>query len=311
MSYAATLGLVLLAVYGLASVLLSLLVAVSWRARLESKPSSSRTLLGLRLLPGAGSSFLAVFLVLPAFLIREPDIAAEPVGALLMLSATLSAISIGCGALRVWRAWTTAGALLHGCGRPVQTAVIAGRQVEVIDVPDGIVAVVGVLRPRIVVAAGVLAACSPAEIREIIGHEWAHISAKDNLKLLLLMASPDALAWLPAGRAMTARWRAAVEFEADARATGADPRKRVALASALVKVARLSLPRRPLVGISMPIAVDDVSGRVRRLLAPLQTPDRSWRAKALAACTILMAVVAVPLYGTVQELVETLVAFGT
>jgi hypothetical protein len=61
----------------------------------------------------------------------------------------------------------------------------------------------------------------------------------------------------------------------------------------------------------MPIAVDDVSGRVRRLLAPLQTPDRSWRAKALAACTILMAVVAVPLYGTVQELVETLVAFGT
>ena len=310
MNYAVTLALVLSAVYGLASLLLSISVAALWRGWLGPKPSSSRTLLVLRLMPSAASAVLAVFVALPAFLVREPHVAAEPVGPLLMLSATFSAFCLGCGVLRARRASAIASALLRECGRPAEPAVIAGRLVDVIDAADGIVAVVGVWRPRIVAAAGVLAACSPAEVGEIIGHEVAHISAKDNLKLLLIVASPDLLAWIPEGRALTARWRAAVELEADAMATGADPRKRLALASALLKVARLSHPRPPLAELSMPIAVDDVSGRVRRLLAPMQAAGRSWPATAIAAGAILTAIAAVPLYRTLQELVEALVAFG-
>ncbi len=45
---------------------------------------------------------------------------------------------------------------------------------------------------------------------------------------------------LPLGAALMARWRSAAEFEADEGATGVDPHKRLALASALVKVAGLS-----------------------------------------------------------------------
>ena len=132
------------------------------------------------------------------------------------------------------------------------------------------------------------------------------------MKLLLQMISPDALTWMPAGAALTKRWRVAAELEADARACGSDPRKRVALASALLKVARLSsgTERRSL-ALSMPVAVDDVEGRVRELLAPLPMPHKRLPMRTLLACALMIAVVGVPLYGSVHESIESLVAFGT
>ncbi len=110
---------------------------------------------------------------------------------------------------------------------------------------------------------------------------------------------------------MTARWRAAAELEADALATGPDRYKRVALASALIKVARLSAgAQRESALLMMPVALDDVEGRVRRLLAPSSAATRTFRLRILISSALLVAVVMMPLYGSVQELVETLVAFG-
>ena len=170
---------------------------------------------------------------------------------------------------------------------------------------------IGAWRPRIVAAKRVLAACSQDEFRQVIGHEAAHIAAHDNLKLLLLLACPDALAWMPVGGALTARWRAAAELEADALATGPDRCKRVALASALVKVARLSAgAQREFAMLMMPVALDDVEGRVRRLLAPSSAATRTFRMRILISSALLVAVVMMPLYGFVQELLESLVAFG-
>jgi hypothetical protein len=110
---------------------------------------------------------------------------------------------------------------------------------------------------------------------------------------------------------LTARWRAAAELDADALATGPDRCKRVALASALIKVARLSTAaKRQFAVLIMPVALDDVEGRVRRLLAPLSTSPRTVRMRAVVACALLFAVAGVPLYGLVQIGVEALVAFG-
>jgi beta-lactamase regulating signal transducer with metallopeptidase domain len=170
---------------------------------------------------------------------------------------------------------------------------------------------VGLWRPRIFAADCVRAACSDEEFRQVIAHEAAHVSAHDNVKLLLQIISPDALTWMPAGRALTERWRAAAEREADARASGCDPRKRVALASALLKVARLSSGTlHPSLALSMPVAVDDVEGRVRELLAPRRMPHRPPAMKALVACALLIVVAGVPLYGSVHESIESLVAYG-
>ena len=311
MNFAETLCLVLMAAYGLVSLLLSILVAGMWRAWLERTHPTSGGLLALRMLPSAGALFLTLSVVLPAFLINEPNRAVEPVGPAAVVPAVFALVIIGDGILRGCRAWVAAAALLRKCGPANRGCVMAGVNVDIVDFPEPMVAVVGAWRPRIVAARGVLAACNQEEFRQVIGHEAAHISAHDNFKLLLLLASPDALAWMPAGEALTARWRAAAELDADALATGPDRRKRVALASALIKVARLSTAaKRQFAVLIMPVALDDVEGRVRRLLAPLSTSPRIVRMRIVVACALLFAVAGVPLYGLVQMGVEALVAFG-
>lgn len=310
MSNFAVLCLVLMAAYGLMSVSLSIVVACLWSAWLEPKPWTSRGLLALRMLPSLGASFLTLAVVLPAFLIQEPKQADEPVGPLLVLVSAVGLAAIGVGCLRGWRAWRATTLLLRDCGPRHRACRVVGRDVEIIDNPGFLVAVVGAWRPRIVADARVLQACSLEELREVIGHEAAHITSHDNLKLLVLLSCADMLALMPAGAALVSRWRAAVEFEADARATAQDPAKRVTLASALIKVARLSREPRRRTEVCMPVVMADVDGRVRRLLAPLPPADSLPPAQPLAAIALLIPLVAVPLYGLIQDCIEMLVAFG-
>jgi hypothetical protein len=111
--------------------------------------------------------------------------------------------------------------------------------------------------------------------------------------------------------ALAQRWRAAAELEADEHATGSDPRKRVALASALIKVARLSTGtdcQHP--GLSMGIAMDSIEFRVRRLLAPPPVVRRTLTIHGIAVCGLLLPMVAVPLYALVYHLTEALVVIG-
>jgi hypothetical protein len=304
-----TLCLVLAAVYALTCVLLSVGVALSWHAGLERRRFRPGELLTLRLLPAVGAVFLTLTVALPAFLIHEPRHEAEPVGPLLVALALFALGAAGHGMLRGWHAWTATRALLRRCG-PAPCHVRA--EVDIVDVPEPLAAVVGAWRPRVLAADCVRAACSDEEFGQIIAHEVAHVLAHDNVKLLLQIITPDVLTWMPAGTALTERWRAAAELEADARASGSDPRKRVALASALLKVARLSsgTEHRSL-AFSMPVAVDDVAGRVRELLAPSPTPHARLRMRAFMACALMIAVLGVPLYGSVHESIESLVAFGT
>ena len=311
MNFSFTLGFVLLAVYGLASSLLSAVVAIGWYTGLKRKLALPSNLLALRLLPAAGGTLIALTVVLPAFLAYEPPGGREQVGPLLVSLALLSVIAVGDGIRRAWVACVAARLLLSKCGPADRWYVEPGRNIDIVDVEQPIVAAVGGWRPRIVAAKRVIAACSPDEFSRVIAHEAAHIAARDNLKLLMLAASPDALAWTPVGTTVAKRWRIAAEFAADERATGPDPRRRIALASALIKVARLSIASdRRLPELSMPVGVDDVEGRVRRLLSAPPTRHQTSAAKSLLVCAALIPMLAVPFYGFVHELIEILVAFG-
>jgi hypothetical protein len=306
-----TLGLVLASVYGLASLLLSVVIALAWRAGLARRRSCANELLALRLLPSGGAAVLCLTVVLPAFLIFEPAHELEEGGPLLVALAVFAMLTVGVGLRRAWRASIATRALFRDCGPPHGRSVGAGQRVDILDVPEPIVAVIGGWRPRIVASKRVRSACSNEEFGQVIAHELAHVSARDNLKLLLLVFGPDPLAWLATGAALAARWRVAAEHEADDRATGSDRRRRLALASALIKVARLSTTAvQPLPSLSMPIAADDVDGRVRGLLAPMRTDRRSSPIRSLVLCSLLVPAVGMPLYGVVHQFIEALVAFG-
>ena len=311
MTAAGTLFVVLAATYALASAFLAAVVLIAWRPIARRAAPTANDLLLLRLLPAGGAAFVVLTVVLPAFVASEPAQELEEAGPVVMALALVALLLAASGLGRAWRACAAARRILHEVDTAAQCSVMDGQRVDVIDVPTPIVAVVGGLRPRIVASSRVVSACSHEEFQQVIAHERAHVSAHDNLKLLLLVLSPDPLAWLSQGAALEARWRAMAEREADEAAAGADPHQRLALASALVKVARLSNTQPAVLPVlSMPLAVDDVAARVRSLLAEPRPDQRPRRLHRLALCLLVIPVLGVPAYGVVHQLIEALVAFG-
>jgi hypothetical protein len=304
------LSIVLLATYGLASLLLAGLVALVWHSGLKSVRSAPADLLTLRLLPAGGALLFALTIALPAFMHYEPHQERETVGPLPLMLAALALLLLGHGIWRGWRAYGAARSLLQACGPAKCCLVENGQRVRIVDIAKPLIGVIGAWRPQLVAAECVVTACSPAEFRQVVAHEAAHVSARDNLKLLLLLACPDVLGWTALGATFAERWRTEAEFAADQRATGDDPQKRVELAAALIKVARIldrgSGERHTL---TMPVAVDDVEGRVRQLLRPAHVPSARIT-RALGSLALLMPVAALPLYGLVHQLIETLVRLG-
>ena len=296
MSSALLLSLVLLAAFGLGTLLLSALVALAWRAGLARTRATAADLLAVRLLPPAGALLIALTVVLPAFLSFEPRREDEGAGPVLILLAALAIAALAGGLVRGWRAVRASRALLERCRAEPERPLVA---------------LIGAWRPRIVATESVRAACSRAEFQAVLAHEAAHRAARDNLKLLLLIAAPDALALTPLAAALTERWRSAAEYAADQRATGGNRARRLALASALIKVARLVRSRgTPPAALEMPVAVDDVPGRVRALLAPPARPVRARILAALAGGLALVPLLALPRYAQLHELIEQLVGLG-
>ncbi|HUI59068.1 MAG TPA: M48 family metalloprotease [Steroidobacteraceae bacterium] len=310
MSPTLMLAITLLATFALATLLLGGLVAIAWHAGLKRARAAPADLLALRLLPVTGALLFDVTVVLPAFLSYEPHQDHEAAGPLLLLLAALALLTLGHGILRGSRAWAVTRSLVQEYGPPRRRVVENGQTVQIIAASEPVVCVIGAWRPRVITAECILCACSRDEFRQVVAHEAAHVAARDNLKLLLMLACPDALAWTRLGAALTGRWRTEAEFAADQRATGEDPHKRVALASALIRVARLLEPGdRARHALTMPVALDDVEGRVRQLLAPPQAAAARI-SQGLAWFALLVPVAALPLHALVQELVETLVRFG-
>jgi hypothetical protein len=310
MSSALTLGIVLLATFGLAALLLAGLVAIAWNAGLNRVRTAAADLLALRLVPVAGALLVTATVVLPAFLRYEPHRDREGAGPLLLMLAAFALLTLGHGIWRGWRAGTSARALLQACGPAKRCVVENGCLVQVVDIARPIVGVIGGWRPRVVTAECIISACSEDEFRQVVAHEAAHLSARDNLKLLLLLACPDALAWTALGAAVTERWRTEAEFAADQRAAGDDPQKRLELASALVKVARLfDTGDRARHALTMSVALDDVEGRVRQLVVPAHAAPATI-SRALLCLALLMPVAVIPLYSLIHELIEVLVRFG-
>ena len=270
----------------------------------------------LRLSPAILSAIFVVALFLPSYWRYEPPDTAEGFDVTLTGFALFATALIGWTCMRGAAAWLRARRRAAEWMRAARPFGIHGgvRAFEVdADVP--VMALVGIFRPRLIVTAPLIAALSRDEMEAGIAHEIAHHSAWDNLKRLLIRVSPDLLGATPAARAMERQWAAAAEQAADSRAGGGDPTVRCALASALVKVARLmpsSDAPRSLEPISTLVDGGDITARVERLLddRAAATKASPRRARLYAAALVFVAAIVVgysaPLV-TVHEATETLV----
>src|SRR5262249_15494996 len=123
-------------------------------------------------------------------------------------------------------------------------------------------------------------------------HEWAHRIAHDNLKRLLLLALLDVLPFVRGLGSIDRAWGRLAEWAADDRAVAGCSHRSLALAAALVRVARMGPPARPVEAAILLIADgSDLAVRVDRLLSPASYPDvsRAWIVTSVAFGALLAA----------------------
>jgi len=295
------------------------LTSLAMLAAAARAPRSAPQLLMLRLLPAALSTAFVAVVFLPSYWAFEPRDYVEGFDVSLTVLATGGALVIAAAAMRgasAWKRATLRARVWTSAASPVSIDCCDAPAFAV-DTPEPMMALVGVLRPRLIVTRGLMEVLTPEEIAAGAAHEAAHGRARDNLVRLAMRAAPDLLHWTRAAGRLEQRWAAAAEYRADAATIAHRRGARFALASALVKAARLM----PAAGatsepISTLIGGGEIAGRVERLIADTdcgsatdagrRRPRSTWIVLA-ASATVAFAMAYLPLLETIHRATEVLV----
>jgi Zn-dependent protease with chaperone function len=286
----ATLALTWLLVLNTAAT--ALVVAAARRAAAADAARSPAFWLGMRLLPAAASIGFVALVFLPSYRQYEPRELGEAFDLTLTALATASAALLVAAVTRGALAWRAASRRARAWRRVSRPLSLDGTPMPAfaVDVATPVMALAGLFRPRLLITRGVLDALTEEELRASVAHELGHWRALDNLKRLAMRAAPDLLWLTSAAGTIEARWASAAEHAADHRACG-DPRARCALASALVKVARLTPLRTPIAEpISTLVDGGDIASRVQQLLDDAAPRARSSRRWPIAIASVAAAI---------------------
>ena len=162
-----------------------------------------------------------------------------------------------------------------------------------------LMAVAGILRPRLIVSRSVLRALSVEQFAAAVRHERAHQASRDNLKRLCMLLVPGILPLSGSSRMIERSWHTFAEWAADDDAVDGSARHSrdlaCDLAAALVRVARIGGNATP-----MPLATsllgdsNALEARVDRLLHR-RSPDPPMAALRPGLTTSAIALTAVAL----------------
>jgi hypothetical protein len=249
--------------------------------------------LTLRLLPAAASTLFVLGVFLPAHLRYERPGTPETFGwlvyglaalSLALGPRTLSRIASAAHATRQLRRW-----------RHVRAVPGISHAIEL----DGVtvLSLAGIFRTTILLGRNVREALTASELDVALAHETAHQRAFDNVKRFAMYCVPDFFGYTGACRRLEAEWRDCAECLADSRAARGDAKRALNLASALVKVARLSASSPRVLSAPTWTAFYDeplIETRVRRLVSgaseqvETSSPEPALAAVfMLAACSIM------------------------
>ena len=275
--------------------------------RLDPTTRQPRLFLAIRLLPAVVSALFVGVMFFPSQWLLEPRDTNETLGVAWYVLAAAGG-------------WLLSGALYRAVAiaRVSRLALLGGRRfsvglenVEEVELPG--VSLAGVLKPRILVGCAATAGLSSAELEIAVAHEIAHRDAFDNLARWCMLCAPDFLRGSAIAMRLERDWHAAAESRADARAIRGDKARAVHLASALLKVARLSAKwtqQFPAPSWSALNDADLLEWRVHRLLAgALPEADPVRRPVSSVLLILLSVIVAAPLLAEpLHKLTEALVA---
>lgn len=256
---------------------------------------AARCLLALRLFPATGAAFIVLVVCLPSYLWLEPAAPAERVGLGCLAAALLGLAMWGFALARGLRAAAGSLRFVRRCRSVgIETTLRRGHTRACLvsgDVP--LLALGGIVRPHLVISKGVVSALSPQQLAVALRHERAHWTSRDNLKRLCILLTPGVLPFAGSSRTLERAWRKFAEWAADDRAVAGNARRSVALASALVRLARMA-PAAPPLPVALSLLGDDrqLSARVERLLrtAPALRPSTRPRGGLAVRAAVVMAV---------------------
>ncbi len=286
-------------------------------AQSKAASAAARFLLALRVLPLSLAVLFVLAFCVPSYLRFEPRLTSERVGALCLLFGLLGAATWCLSLARTAHSLLATVRHNHLCRLAGQETRISGKSstLVVVETEAPLLAMFGLLRPRLLVSRRVLRALSAEELDAALSHEHAHHASRDNAKRLLFLLTPDLFPFVRPLRILERQWSKFAEWAADDEAAAGDSLRALSLASALIQVARMGdSPSLPVLSTSLLASDQDLSARVDRLLrlAPI-APARTWlvsplfRAAAflLAGCLAVLLFAPASLY-SVHELLELL-----
>jgi Zn-dependent protease with chaperone function len=268
LSFFARLLLLSSASFFIAQLLIGALVAwiapAAIRRAASMRPErAARLLLALRLLPAGFSTLAVAALCVPSYFRFEPRIAGEEVGVLCAAAAILGAAICSVAMYRILRALIRSALYVRECGG--LESRIEGEIVWIVPHNAG-VALAGIVHPRLLISERAMTGLSHDQLAVALRHEYAHRASRDNLKRLLILLAPTVF---PGLRILEQTWAKCAEWAADDRAAEGQAGPSLALAAALVRVARMqSGTAMPPLVTSLVEADEDLSLRVERLLLP-------------------------------------------
>jgi beta-lactamase regulating signal transducer with metallopeptidase domain len=261
--------------------------------------SGARFLLALRLLPATLAALAVAGLCIPSYLWLETNETTERVGLACCAMALLGMLMCAKSLTRAVRAAALSIQQSKRCKREGRSQCDGNSlQLTVMNSNAPVLALAGLMRPRVIVSRRVLQTLSGEELDAALAHERAHRKSGDNLKRLALFLAPEVFLFSRTFAGLDRCWARLIEWAADDDAAAGDSERSVSLAAALVRMARMGVaePVSPLAS-SFLGNNGDLSARVDRLLglAPIRTnPLRRARAVlGVAAAAITALVIAV------------------
>lgn len=291
--------------------------ANAMRAGESMRPrSGARFLLTLRLLPVTFGFFIVAGLCIPSYLWLETNESTERVGlaccAMALLGALLCADSLMRSIRVIFLSWRESmrcerAAVSRLAGDSFPCTIVKS------DAP--VLALAGLLRPRVIVSCSILQSLSAQELDAAIEHERAHRRSHDNWKRLALAFAPEILPFTRAFAPLNRCWAKLVEWAADDDATQGSFGRSLSLAAALVRVARIggAFSASPLISFLLGWE-RELSARIDRLIgsAPVQVsfPRRLRVALTIGVTAfgvlVLVAVAHPATLASVHEILEQL-----
>jgi hypothetical protein len=289
----------------------------------HSKPGfAAKFLFAFRMFPSAMTLFLVLGLCIPSYLWLEPTVHGEKVGFVCLGAAALGFLVWILSAFRVGFSLLRTSRYMSSCERDGQEIAVEGETAPVLvlkrEAP--VMAVAGLVRPRLIVSRSVLHKLTPEQREAAFRHEQAHQASRDNLKRFLYLLAPDAFPFISGFRKIEKQWVRYTEWAADDHAVAGDSQRALSLAAALVSVAKLGVNHQPaflLSSLYSPLVAEDedLAVRVDRLLCEQQYADKPLaplvqvaRNVSLVAGSLLVAALVWPgSLSSVHQILEKLI----